>query len=604
MRTPTGLLAIGLVLAMVAMPFAAPPSPAVAGGQAGPICFERDKPPYCIEDPQFQDYFNRRGGVRTLGYPVSRAFTLEGFKVQIFQRVVLQVQGGTVARLNLLDEGVMPLTHANQSVFPAPDSSLAGRAPKPDDPQYAQKAVDFIRATSPNDWEGVHVGFQELFNGTVPVDQAFPSGGANPDLLTLLNLEIWGLPTSQPTRDPGNRDFVYQRFQRGIMHYHANCNCSEGILIGDYFKAVLTGDHLPGDLAADMAGSRYFHQYHPGVDKSVDRPAELSATDMTGAFADDVHPPAAPAPTSPPVATTTPPTTPAPALLTGVLSGQVKPPDLSPDGLQVWLEEIPKQTVVQQAAYTLPDIPYGTYTLYVGATPQDQNEHPRVIIDQASVVLNIQLEPPGPGVPPVFQGKVVHADGTPGGTTVWRLGDAGRTTTDKDGKFTLVDTGARLDQNGSGSINQHGRLAAVSGDHWAISGFFQDTNATKSPLTVDLRLDKTGTQPRPPVLVCNFLATPADPSCASFQPSGGFLTARLKPGADSSAVQVSFVFNDRSTQPAATLNNRCDGCPFKAFVAALPTGKQGFRIAFTDPNGKPVTDLKSTFDELQVVRAK
>ena len=59
-----------------------------------------------------------------MGYPVSRSFTLDGFEVQFFQRVILQMRGGQIQRLNVLDPSVMPMTWANQSVFPARSSSF------------------------------------------------------------------------------------------------------------------------------------------------------------------------------------------------------------------------------------------------------------------------------------------------------------------------------------------------------------------------------------------------------------------------------------------------------------------------------------------------
>src|SRR5919199_1479329 len=105
---------------------------------------------FCIDEPAFASYFTGRGGARILGFPVSRVFVLEGFKVQFFQRVVLQLQGDSVARLNLLDPGILPVTHANQSVFPAPDPGLAADAPRPDDPAYAQRVVDYLRSVAPD----------------------------------------------------------------------------------------------------------------------------------------------------------------------------------------------------------------------------------------------------------------------------------------------------------------------------------------------------------------------------------------------------------------------------------------------------------------------
>lgn len=279
-------------------------------------CFQETG--FCITNQQFAEYFQLRGGIRILGYPVSRSFTLEGFEVQFFQRVVLQLQGGQVARLNILDPGVMPMTRANQSVFPAPDPALAAAAPQPGSSDYASRAIEFIRSVSPNTWNGQPVGFFDLFNTTVPVEIAFAGQSPNPGLITLLNLEIWGLPTSRPAFDPGNPGFIYQRFQRGIMHYRAEVPVTEGILVGDYFKSVITARNLPSDLSADMQGSRFYAQYSPQSPNWLARPAQLANTNLTGAFepgTGPVTPPAGPTPTpvsatATPGATATPTVTP------------------------------------------------------------------------------------------------------------------------------------------------------------------------------------------------------------------------------------------------------------------------------------------------------
>src|SRR3954467_7169630 len=101
---------------------------------------------FCIETAAFQDYFRMRGGTRILGYPVSRTFVLDGNQVQFFQRVVLQLSGNSVNRLNILDQDVMPMTHANGSTFPGPDTSLGGSnaLPNPSSPDYADKVIDFV----------------------------------------------------------------------------------------------------------------------------------------------------------------------------------------------------------------------------------------------------------------------------------------------------------------------------------------------------------------------------------------------------------------------------------------------------------------------------
>jgi len=141
-----------------------------------------------------------------------------------------------------------------------------------------------VRKVAPNTWNGQSVGYFDLFNGTVPVEIAFAGQSPNPDLVTLLNLEIWGLPTSNPQPDPGNGGFIYQRFQRGIMHFRAEVPVTEGILVGDYFKSVITGKNLPPDLADDMRNSRFFGQYNSGAAKWLARPGALANTDLTGAF--------------------------------------------------------------------------------------------------------------------------------------------------------------------------------------------------------------------------------------------------------------------------------------------------------------------------------
>src|SRR5437870_4628960 len=74
-------------------------------------------------------------------------------------------------------------------------------------------------------------------------------------LLPLLNLQSWGAPPSKPMRDPKTNTFVSLRFQRGIMHYDDGCKCTQGLLLGDYLKALITGENLPADLEAQAAKS-------------------------------------------------------------------------------------------------------------------------------------------------------------------------------------------------------------------------------------------------------------------------------------------------------------------------------------------------------------
>lgn len=206
-----------------------------------------------LDRDTFWDYFSARGGVATFGYPVSRDFQFEGCISQFFQRLVMQ-QCGTqgVGTLNLLDEGLLPYTTMNGSIFPAADPGLTSAAPRVGSPNYASAIVDYVRRTAQDTFDGQPVRFQSTFFNTIRPDVA---GTTDPNIVALLDLEVWGVPISNPAYDPSNRNFIYQRFQRGIMHYDKSCGCTQGLLLADYLKALLTGDNLPGDLAAQAATS-------------------------------------------------------------------------------------------------------------------------------------------------------------------------------------------------------------------------------------------------------------------------------------------------------------------------------------------------------------
>lgn len=186
--------------------------------------------------------------------------------------------------MNLLDEGLMPYSSFNFSVVPTPDRTLLENAPSPADPGYAEKAMQFVRANVPDSWDGMPVSFHRTFISTVRFEDAFPDGRGEPGLLPLLNLELWGLPTSRPAYDPNNKGFVYQRFQRGIMHYDAATEATQGLLLGEYLKAIMVGKNLPPDVESAAASSGFYRQYDPSSDRGPLRPAELAGSRLDGAF--------------------------------------------------------------------------------------------------------------------------------------------------------------------------------------------------------------------------------------------------------------------------------------------------------------------------------
>ena len=195
---------------------------------------------HSVKRDAFWDYFKKRGGVRTFGYPASPELTHDGFPVQVFQRAVMQLRPDRqVGLINLIDgDSVVELAALNPAL-PAVDPALVAGAPATADPDYARAAGEFVRTNVPNVWEGQPVGFLDAYQNTVRFGDVYPSGRGDAGLLPGFNLEIWGLPTSRPARDPHNHDFVFQRFQRGILHYDAANGTTQGILLGDEWKRAV-----------------------------------------------------------------------------------------------------------------------------------------------------------------------------------------------------------------------------------------------------------------------------------------------------------------------------------------------------------------------------
>lgn len=238
-----------------------------------------------IKNAAFLDFFDRRGGLRTFGYPISNECTLYGSRVQFFQRAVMQLrQDGSVTTLNLLDAGLMPYVKINGSVFPNADPALLAKVPATGSSGYDAAVLDYVRATAPDTWQSLAVNFYRTFLNTVTSKDAFPDGNGNPALLPGFDLELWGVPTSAPAFDPGNHNFVYQRFQRGIMHYDKTSGMTQGLLLADYLKAIITGEGLPPDLDSQARSNPLYRQYDPTKPGWIARPNDLPNSDLTDAF--------------------------------------------------------------------------------------------------------------------------------------------------------------------------------------------------------------------------------------------------------------------------------------------------------------------------------
>ncbi|HLZ08234.1 MAG TPA: hypothetical protein VKT80_06595, partial [Chloroflexota bacterium] len=153
-------------------------------------------------------------------------------------------------------------------------------APPPSD---AAGVLAFVQAHAPDGYLGAPVNFYQTFANSVPYAIAFPNGG-NAGLLPGFDLEVWGVPTSDVTVDPSNHNFIYLRFQRGILMYDASCACTEGVLLVDYLKSILTGQNLPSDLDAEARQSAFYRQYDSTQPGWVHDPTRLPNTDLTNAF--------------------------------------------------------------------------------------------------------------------------------------------------------------------------------------------------------------------------------------------------------------------------------------------------------------------------------
>lgn len=212
---------------------------------------------YTVADDAIWSFFSQHGGSATFGEPISREFTLMGASVQLFQDAALRVEpDGSVQAMQLTDPGLLPFTHLNGLTVPAADPAVAFVMPSPDQPNYAARMQVFLQTSVPESWNGLPVQFWSTYSS---------AGGA----------DVWGVPTSAPKADPNNPNFVYQRFQNGILLYDASAGTTQALPLGEYLKDLLTGQNLPADLASQSASSPLL------------RAGGLSSTDLTDAFVPD-----------------------------------------------------------------------------------------------------------------------------------------------------------------------------------------------------------------------------------------------------------------------------------------------------------------------------
>lgn len=92
--------------------------------------------------------------------------------------------------------------------IPPADPSLVFVAPTADQPNYDARLQAFLNVTVPDDWNGQPVEFLSNYD---------------PGL---------GVPTSAPKADPNNPNFIYQRFQNGVLFYNGTDGTTSVLNLG------------------------------------------------------------------------------------------------------------------------------------------------------------------------------------------------------------------------------------------------------------------------------------------------------------------------------------------------------------------------------------
>ncbi|MDE2767220.1 MAG: glycosyl hydrolase [Chloroflexota bacterium] len=231
-----------------------------------------------VWNPEIRAYFESRGGIDTFGFPISNVFTLQGFEVQLFQRQGVQIgPSGSARMLDILESIYLDHWDFGGLTIPQVDDDLIAAAPTVGSPDYAEAVRAFIRAHVPDSWQGRDIGFLRKYLSAAPPET--PS-----HLRESAALEFWGFPRSRPMPDPTNANHIYQRFQRGVMHYTGTAGATSSLQLGDYLKSLIIGDRLSANLAAAAAATPLLRQYAPQLPLGMRRPAELPDTDLTDAF--------------------------------------------------------------------------------------------------------------------------------------------------------------------------------------------------------------------------------------------------------------------------------------------------------------------------------
>ena len=241
-----------------------------------------------LSDPTIASYFHQHGGDAAIGNAISNPMQLLGRRVQLFERVPLEVRAdGSVGPLSLLEGDLLSLTAvAGRGMMP--DPILLARVPDPGIARYHQLASAYLDSAAPDTWNGEPVRFNSRFRSAVHCSDMTVVAACDAVAAFDAATDLWGLPIGTPFADPRNANYVYLRFQRGVMVYSSAASDTQWLLLGKLFKQILLGTGLPDDALTQIEASpnlaRFYAQYDPLAPDSVARPGDVLGTSLSGAF--------------------------------------------------------------------------------------------------------------------------------------------------------------------------------------------------------------------------------------------------------------------------------------------------------------------------------
>src|SRR5438093_7231216 len=100
--------------------------------------------------------------------------------------------------------------------------------------------LTYVRNNLPAEIDGYPTDFYRTFAESIgPLDPEITDPTAQA-IAVLQNLDVWGIPTSRPLRDPTTPGSYIVRLERGFFRFEPACRCTAPIPMGRYFRSRST----------------------------------------------------------------------------------------------------------------------------------------------------------------------------------------------------------------------------------------------------------------------------------------------------------------------------------------------------------------------------